>query len=173
MLEEPELATLIARTAQGDRAAFRRLYDGTSGRLLAITLKILGRRDLAEEALQDSYVSVWKRASGFDAGRGSARGWLATIARRRAIDRLRSSPWLFREVPEPPEIAASVSRLPERMTLRHCLERLDARTRHAICLAYLYGMTHSELSGKTGIPLGTIKSRLRRGVKSVKECLEQ
>lgn len=172
VLDDDELARLIARTAERDREAFRTLYDRTSGLLMAIALRMLGRRDLAEEAVQDAFVAIWSQAGRFDPARGTARGWIATIARRRAIDRLRASPWLHREVAEQAEIEATIARLPESMTLRHCLSRLDAATRHAICLAYLYGMTHSELNARTGIPLGTLKSKLRRGLASLRTCLE-
>jgi RNA polymerase sigma-70 factor (ECF subfamily) len=171
MLQGPELAELIKRTAQRDREAFRALYEATSSLLMGIALKVLERHDLAEEAVQDSYVAIWRQASKFDVARGSARGWISVITRRRAVDRLRASPWLQREIPEEAEVSASIQRLPEAMTLRHCLSQLDDATRHAICLAYLYGMTHSELSSKTGTPLGTMKSRLRRGLHSLRECL--
>lgn len=178
LLDDAQIATLIIRTAEGDRAAFRLLYDHAGGWLLAITLRILRRRDLAEEAMQDAFVSVWKTADGFSTARGSALGWLATIARRRAIDRLRASPWLARECAEADgadmaETQTALTRLPERLALRQCLEKLDLATRQAICLAYLYGLTHAELSRKTGVPLGTMKSRLRRGLQSLKECLER
>ncbi len=173
LLDDEKLAGLITRTAEGDREAFRSLYDQTSGWMLAISMKILRRRDLAEEAIQDAFVSIWKQAERYDRTSGSPRGWMATITRRRAIDRLRASPWLARENSEIPDAAGIIARLPERLALRQCLERLDARTRHSICLAYLYGLSHSELSEKTGLPLGTIKSRLRRGLMSLKECLEE
>lgn len=138
---------------------------------MAISLKILGRIDLAEEAVQEAYVSIWSQAYRFDRRRGTASGWIATIARRRAIDRLRASPWLKREFPQEGEIAARIERLSESMTLKHCLGQLPSETRHAICLAYLYGMTHSELSSVSGLPLGTIKSRIRRGLISLRECI--
>lgn len=171
MLDNAKLSALITRTAGRDRTAFRELYDATSPLLMAIALKILGRRDLAEEAVQDAYVSIWSQAHRFDERRGAARGWIATIARRRAIDRLRASPWLKREFPQEGEVAARIERLPESMTLRHCLAQLTTDTRNAICLAYLYGMTHTELSSMSGIPLGTIKSRLRRGLAALRECI--
>lgn len=171
MLDNADLSTLITRTAERDRTAFRELYDATCPLFMGIALKILGRRDLAEEAVQDAYVSIWSQAHRFDRKRGSARGWIATIARRRAIDRLRASPWLKREQSEEKEIAARIERLPESLTLRHCLFQLKTATRHAICLAYLYGMTHDELSNRSGVPLGTIKSRLRRGLIALRECM--
>lgn len=172
VFDDDELAGLITRTAERDRAAFRELYDRSSGLLMSIALKMLGRRDLAEEAVQDAFVAIWSQAARFDVDRGSALGWIATIARRRAIDRLRASPWLRREISDEAEIEATIERLPESMTLRHCLSKLDAATRHAICLAYLYGLTHSELNERTGIPLGTLKSKLRRGLANLRRCLE-
>lgn len=168
-----EVAHLLHLTAQGDRAAFRRLYDCTAPRQMAIALRILRRRDLAEEAVQDAYVSIWQRAGTFRPGIGSGQGWITTILRRRAIDRLRASPWLSREIaadlPDGEPIHADTE---ERLTLLHCLERLAENVRVAIRLAYLHGLTHQELSTKLDMPLGSLKSRLRRGLIALKECLE-
>ena len=79
LLDEAQLAALIQRTAAKDRAAFRALYDATCGRMMAVALRLLGRRDLAEEALQDAYLAIWNQAGRFDPARGSARGWIVTI----------------------------------------------------------------------------------------------
>ena len=173
MHRETELAALLGRTAQRDREAFRELYDATSPLLMGIALHVLGgRHDLAEEAVQDAYVTIWRQAARFDAARGSAQGWIAVIARRRAVDRLRASPWLRHETPDEEGVTAIVESCPEALSLRYCLQRLDAATRHAIYLAYVYGMSHSELCEKTGTPLGTIKSRLRRGIAALRACLQ-
>jgi RNA polymerase sigma-70 factor (ECF subfamily) len=173
MRREAELAELIVRTAQRDLEAFRVLYEATSPLLMGISLRVLGgRHDLAEEAVQDAYVTIWHQAATFDELRGSARGWLAVIARRRAVDRLRASPWLQHEAPGEEAVAVSLESLPDTLTLRTCLQQLDKATRHAIVLSYVYGMSHSELSRKVGTPLGTIKSRLRRGMIALRQCLQ-
>ncbi|MEM7524644.1 MAG: sigma factor-like helix-turn-helix DNA-binding protein [Pseudomonadota bacterium] len=171
MSADQELATLLARVATRDRAAFKRLFDLTSGRMLAIAMRILNRRDLAEEAVQDAYLSIWTKAGAYRRGDGAPLAWISVIVRRRAVDRLRASPWLQRESPDfedgwrPPPGRESVD-------LRRCLEKLDDKTRYAICLSFLYGMTHQELSAATSIPLGTVKSRLRRGLLNLKACLD-
>lgn len=135
-------------------------------------MKRLGRRDLAEEALQDTFVSVWRSAAKFASSSGSAKAWLATIARRRAIDRLRASPWLSRETGDDSVEVASLdsdSSLP----LAQCLSRLDRDSRLAIRMCYLCGMTHEEVSLATNTPLGTTKSRIRRALLKLRECLSQ
>ncbi|MEO0363407.1 MAG: sigma-70 family RNA polymerase sigma factor [Pseudomonadota bacterium] len=171
MSSEDDPAALLAAVAEGDRAAFRRLFDLTSARLLAAALRIVGRRDLAEEALQDAFVSIWTKAEHYRRDEGAAIAWMTVIVRRRAVDRLRASPWLARETPEfedgwsPPAELGSFA-------LRQCLDRLDDPTRYAICLSYLYGLTHRELSAATAIPLGTLKSRMRRGLMRLKACLD-
>lgn len=177
LAQETDLAALIERSAAGERAAFRALYEATAARLLAMTTRILGRRDLAEEAVQEAFVSIWRRAGDFDRDQGAAFAWMATIARRRAIDRLRASPWLKRETDDAALDLAALGTTSqsgaEAIALKECLERLDPRARRSILLAYLYGMTHRELSRATGAPLGTIKSLIRRGILQLKQCLEQ
>ncbi|MEX0350119.1 MAG: sigma-70 family RNA polymerase sigma factor [Paracoccaceae bacterium] len=171
--EEPSLEDLLSLTSTGDKAAFKALYDQTAGRQLVIARRIVGRDDLAEEAVHDAYVSIWHSAQHFRAGAGSAMGWICTITRRRAIDRLRASPWLHREVATLPEEAtpAQATGSEDRLALEQCLGELAPHVRTAIRLAYLYGMTHSELSQRLDLPLGTLKSQLRRGLIALKECL--
>ncbi len=168
-----DLAELLVSVAKGDRDAFRVLYDRTASKMLGMALRILGRRDIAEEALQEAYLSIWSRAVSFDPTRGAAEAWIATIVRRRSIDRLRASPWLKREIPELNEIDGCLMPLPETLSLRTCLAKLDRMTRYSIILAYIYGLTHAELNERTSIPLGTIKSRLRRGISALKVCLDE
>ena len=170
--DQGELRALLERGAQGDRDAFRRLYDETSRRLFAIALRMLGDRGLAEDVLQECYMSVWTRAQHFRADRGSAIAWMQAIARNRSIDRLRM---LHRrelvpleELAAPPDGAATA----ESMTLRRCLEELPEAQRRAILLVYYTGMTHEELSERTDAPLGTVKSRVRRGLRALRNCVE-
>ena len=173
-MTDPALADLIAQTARGDRVAFHLFYTRTSPRMMAIALRLLGRRDLAEEAVQDAYVSAWQSAKRYDPAAGSAEAWITTITRRRAIDRLRASPWLQREVPDQADIAAWPGlSATDQMSLWTCLGQLESDTRVSICLCYLYGLTHQELSQTMDTPLGTVKSRVRRGLTALKECLQQ
>ena len=176
------LEELLAATAQGDRQAFGRLYQLTSGRLFALALQILKRRELAEDVLQEAYLTVWSKAAQQHAGRASAFAWMATIVRHRAIDRLRArvnnpepvadvnlvSDAVVAEVADEREILAALS-----ASVRQCLERLNENRRGAILLAFYYGMTHEEIAERLDTPLGTTKSWVRRGLLQLKGCLEQ
>ena len=168
----------LARAAGGDRAALRALYDGEAPRMLGVALRILRRRALAEEAVQDAFVQVWRGAAGFDPTRGSGRAFLYAILRNRALNILRGeartdlTDAVDESVPsgeEGPE--AVVARLSEAGALRRCLEGLDPRRRSAIVLAYAHGLSHGELAGRLGLPLGTVKSWLRRSLLALRECL--
>lgn len=172
---ERQLAAALARCAAGDRAALRVIYDAEAARMTGIAFRILRRRDLAEEATHDAFVRVWRGARGFDAARGSARGWLFAIVRNRALSILRDEGrFNHDDIGDPDsEIAAepAVERLPEHSALRRCLDALDARQRAAVVYSYVYGLSHGELAGKMSVPLGTAKSWTRRGMMSLKECM--
>ena len=168
----------LIRCAGGDRAALRALYDAEAPRMLGVAQRILRRRALAEEAVQDAFIQVWQHANRFDAARGSGRGFVYAILRNRALNILRGETRteltdaldhdLASEEIGPEE---AIMRLSEAGALRRCLKRLDPRRRHAITLAYAYGLTHGELAGRLGLPLGTVKSGLRRSLLTLKECL--
>lgn len=164
--------TLIVAIAQGDRTALRRLYDLAAPRMLGIALRMLGRRDMAEEAVQEAFVAIWMSAGSFDPARGKAQAWLATILRRKAIDRLRASPWLRREADEAEPCAVPPGDL-NALAIRQCLERLSGDQSKALMLVYYYGMTHEELGRRLDAPLGTVKSWVRRGLLEMKRCLEE
>jgi len=176
-----ELSRLLAASADGDRDAFAALYDATSAKLYGIALRILRRTDLAEEAVQDAYVRIWRRASDFDPGRASAIAWMAAIARNRAFDiaRLKREVSLD-EAPDlteaasdglSPEAAAELS--DELRRLASCLGELDEERRSAVMLAYRSGFSREELARRFGRPVGTIKTWLRRSLVSLKACLER
>jgi RNA polymerase sigma factor (sigma-70 family) len=174
----PSLDAALARVARGDRAALRALYDGEAPRMLGVALRILRRRALAEEAVQDAFVQVWRHAAGFDPARGTGRAFLYAILRHRALNILRGeartdlTDAVDETVPseeEGPE--AVVARLSEAGALRRCLDRLDPSRREAIVLAYASGLSHGELAGRLGLPLGTVKSWLRRSLAALRECL--
>ena len=177
-----EVAGLLAACARQDRDAFQRLYASTAPQLLACLIGILRQRALAEDALQDVFVQVWKRAGQYEAGRGSAWGWLIAIARYRAIDLKR------RESRQPAGSVDGLDDLPvedeafeatrlgfgEQATrlLAHCLGALQPRQRDCIVLAYQGGLSHAEVAGEIGEPLGSVKSWIRRGLAALKKCLE-
>ncbi|MGH6948201.1 MAG: sigma-70 family RNA polymerase sigma factor [Kiloniellales bacterium] len=172
------LAGLIAAVAAGDRRAFRQLYLETSPRLLGVAIVLLKRRDLAEEVLQEAYLSLWRRAATYRADRGSPLAWLVAILRYRAIDRLRQlqgerataelSPEAADSAPGPFDWAANSE---EGRRLQRCLEELEQRQRDSILLAFVEGLTHEELAERIGAPLGTVKSWIRRGLRRLKDCL--
>lgn len=177
LADDDELAALIEATAAGDRAAFRALYDRSAPRLLAAAGRVLGRRDLAEEAVQEAYISIWEKASTYKREAGAPLAWMSTIARRRAIDRLRASPWLKREAPDE-DIERAFDKLAERndvdsIALKECLDELESKPRDAILSAYIFGMTHSELARARSMPLGTVKTVIRRGILQLRRCLEE
>lgn len=141
--------------------------------MVGVAMRILRRKDLAEEAVHDAFMRVWRGAGTFDPSRGMARPWLYTIVRNHALTILRDEGRFESDdgdAPEPePELA--VTQLPESSALRRCLEQLEPRRRAAVVLAYVHGLSHGELAGKLGVPLGTAKSWTRRGLMSLQECM--
>jgi RNA polymerase sigma-70 factor (ECF subfamily) len=169
---------LIRAAAQGDRAAFASLYAQTAAKLFGVILRIIHQRELAEEVLQESFVAVWERAGDYDPARGSAMGWLVIIARHCAIDHLRrlSVRPESRSAPEEALLALpsadSADSGAELRALRRCLDELDAQPRRAVLLAYCYGLTREEIASRLAVPLGTVKSWVRRSLERLKRCLE-
>ena len=178
--DEAAVEHLLERCADGDRAALERLYQLTSRRLFGVLLRILKRRDLAEDALQEVFVRVWQRARQFDAYRGRATAWLVSIARYHAIDVARSGRVLLSldapDVEPRLEIAAAPEPTPEsnrtRAALERCLGLLNEGQRRCVTLAFVHGLSHDEIATTVGSPLGTIKSWVRRGLLSLRQCLE-
>ena len=175
-----EAKQLISRVSLGDRAAFDRLYDALSGRLFAVTLRVLRNQAEAEEALQDAFLNVWRRAASYDRERAAPMAWLVTIARNAAIDRMRRRRETtdIDDIPEradedavSPELAAMQSQ--EAAGLYACLEELTAGEAEMIRSAFLGGLTYSELAAQQTKPLGTIKSTIRRSLMKLRHCLER
>jgi RNA polymerase sigma-70 factor (ECF subfamily) len=177
-----ELSHWLARSALGDRAAFERLYEATCGRLFAVVLRIQRDRGLAEELLQEVYVTVWRSAGGFDAARSQPLTWLTAIARNRAIDSLRrgavrpdinldehDADTVASPQPGPNEL---LQRAFERRLLGDCLERLSAPQRQSVALAFYDGLTHAEIAQHLREPLGTVKAWLRRSLLALRDCLD-
>jgi RNA polymerase sigma-70 factor, ECF subfamily len=172
------LQQLIRASARRDRAAFAALYARTSSKLFAIALRIMRQREWAEDVLQESFVGVWQRAGDYDPARGSAIGWLVTIVRHCAIDQQRrrgrrpegrSAPEEVLTALAAPDSADSAAGL---RALQRCLDELDQQPRRAVLLAYCYGLTREELAARLGVPLGTVKSWLRRSLERLQKCLE-
>lgn len=177
-----QLAAAIHRVAGGDRAALRLVYDETSAKLFGVCLRILNDRNEAEDVLQDVYLNVWRKAAAFDETRASPITWLVAIARNRAIDRLRSGnvarlsePLEAADtIPDPAPLAAeSLEAMQESKRLHSCLDELEQRQSAAIRAAFMDGLTYDELAQRSGVPLGTMKSWIRRGLAKLRACLER
>jgi len=176
------LVASMRRLADGDRSALEDIYRATSAKLYGICYRILGDRKEAEDALQDVYVNLWRRAERYDPDRASPITWLATFARNRAIDRLRSgAARRASAVPienaqdiadEAPTADSMLIDAERRARVFGCLAALDERPRRAIRTAFLEGRTYAELAKRDGVPLGTMKSLIRRGLAKLKACLE-
>jgi RNA polymerase sigma factor (sigma-70 family) len=177
-----QLSAALNRVAGGDRAALRLVYDMTAAKLFGVCLRILNDRGEAEDVLQDVYITVWRKAGAFDAARASPITWLVAIARNRAIDRARASGASRVKAPiEAAEMIADSAPLAsdrleaeqESGRLGGCLDELEARQSAAIRAAFMDGLTYEALANRTGVPLGTMKSWIRRGLAKLKECLER
>nr|WP_249778289.1 sigma-70 family RNA polymerase sigma factor [Phenylobacterium glaciei] len=170
----------MPRIAAGDRAALRQLYQATSAKLFGVCLRILSNRDESEDVLQEVYITIWRRADRFEAGRASVMTWISTIARNRAIDRLRArGPLAYAEQVEELEIDDGQPRADTLLeaaqdgeALGKCLSELDDRTEKVIRTAFFEGVTYEALAARMDAPLGTVKSWIRRGLAKLKGCLE-
>jgi RNA polymerase sigma-70 factor, ECF subfamily len=175
------LADLLTRIQGSDPKALRSLYELTSAKLFGLALRIVVKREWAEEVLQDSYINVWRHAGDYQASVAAPMTWLAAIVRHRALDHLRrvrannETEWdealdeLLPSGGTEPADALSLSQ--EARALARCLDTLEPTHRQAIALAYLRDQSHSEVSTSLRVPLGTVKSWIRRGLEKLKTCL--
>jgi len=176
-----KLRDAMVRLAEGDSAALEEIYSSTRVKLFGICLRILGDRKEAEDALQDVYVNLWQNADRYDPDRASPISWLATFARNRAIDRLRTGKVRQGAVPVEeaaplPDAAPLAEALlidAEREAQIHkCLSALDDKAETYIRSAFFDGFTYAELAERADVPLGTMKSWIRRGLQKLRACLE-
>ena len=185
MTPEQPLEPLLADVARGHQPAFAELYARTSPQLFALLLRMLQRRDWAEEALQDCYVRIWQKSESYDPARGAPLAWLMTIARYRALDLLRArrpednESSFDEDRPSPLERADELAAGPEDQAaqgeglgrLHECMKGLSAEQRRSVLLAYYEGYTHTELARRLNTPVGTVKSWVRRGLLQLRDCL--
>jgi RNA polymerase sigma-70 factor (ECF subfamily) len=178
---DQDLVSLVERVAAGDQSALATLYDATNRFIYSLILRVLGDMGSAEEVLIDVYTQLWRQAASYDANRGAPLAWMATIARSRAIDRLRSG-WQDQHRKEsldvlgdapanaasPEESAAASER---QRFVREALNLLTPEQRRVIELAYYSGLSHSEIAEKLNQPLGTVKTRTRLGMMKLREAL--
>ncbi len=189
------LLRLQRETAAGNSRAFKTLYELTSPHVYPVAMKMMRSPDAAADVLQDAYVQVWHRAGDYHAERGSVMAWLSTIVRYRAIDALRKRRGEphghYESVLE--NTATDLQRLEsanedrgdtagplgaavaddEAQQLKRCMTRLSQAQKQSVALAFFHGMSHHELAKCLALPLGTIKSRLRRSLQRLRECLAE
>ncbi|MBM3342369.1 MAG: sigma-70 family RNA polymerase sigma factor [Betaproteobacteria bacterium] len=179
---EAQLQAWVSRVIRHDEAAFAQLYEACVSRVYGLTLRITRNAALAEEVTEDTFWQVWREAPRFDAARGTAMAWMLTIARSRALDGLRAR--------DPAELVEDAGELADAHGTHHdasalellnatqsghalheALAQLDAQPRQLIALAFFKGLTHDEIAAHTGMPLGTVKSHIRRGLNMLKTLL--
>ena len=163
---------LVARIRAGDQLALSELYDRYSGVVYGVALRILQDTGAAEDLLQDIFLQLWRKPDAFDSSRGSLGGWLAVIARHRSIDRLRQrKPERDIEdcvIASGTDLRDETERSLVIEKVRVAMEEMSPDQRKAMELAFFEGLTHTEIAEKTGEPLGTIKTRIRRGLQMLR-----
>ncbi len=177
-----DLDALLGRCARGSAVAFQLLYDATADSVYSLALRVVRSPALAEEVAQDALVEVWRTASRFKPSKGSARGWIMTIAHRRAVDKVRREQSQTDRIestknqpqqPDAPQdvVVDALQAHWEAERVRSALDELTDLQREAIDLAYYGGLTHVQVSERLGIPLGTAKTRLRDGLIRLRDSL--
>ncbi|WP_166827605.1 sigma-70 family RNA polymerase sigma factor [Brevibacterium limosum] len=172
---------LLVRIAEGDAVAFEQLFTNQSSILMAVIVRIVKNRTLAEEVLQDCFTEVWTRCAGFDPARGTGRAWLVTLCRRRAIDCVRSvQSQQDRDLADGLRTSAEAAEGVEQTVIDRAesdrtvsaLKILPQEQSRPIVMAFYQGLTHTQISEDLKVPLGTIKSRIRDGMKKLRDELE-
>jgi len=179
MVMQAELVWLLEAVARRDGAAFERLYNATRAKLYGVLLRILGRPELAEEVMQETYLKIWKIAGQFNPALASPITWMVAIARNRAIDIVRKRDEISIEVVPEALSVADESAQPlgrremteELRRLLSCLGKLDPEKQRIVLLAYYSGWSREQLSKKLDIPVNTIKTWLRRSLLEIRECM--
>ena len=185
MTDSKDLQSNLARVALGDRTAFASVYQATSAHLFSVALRILKRRDVAEDVLQEAFVSVWHHAGSYQAASGQPMTWMISIVRNKALDVVRSASArhetarpvtaegdeidIADERPNPLQLLTQAT---DALAIRGCMEALDASHRQCLALAYYHGMSHSEVAAHMRAPLGSVKAWVRRGLERLKTCME-
>lgn len=179
-----ELMTLLDRVAQQDQTALRSLYDLTSSKLYGLALKVLGKPEWAEDALQETFLQVWRSAADYRATLSPPMAWLGLMVRSRSLDLLRRrkaerehlteeidehlADTLEGDAPDPMNTSLASQ---QAWALHQCLDRLEHKQRQAVSLAYLRDLSHSELAEQLRLPLGTVKTWIRRGLDQLRQCM--
>ncbi len=171
---------LLALVARGDESAFERLYDVVSGSVFGLIRRVVRDQAQSEEVFQEVMLEVWRTATRFDPGRGKATTWIMTLTHRRAVDRVRSAQaathreeHVARLDPNRPfdEVSEQVSGRLEQRQVRRCLSFLTDLQRESVLLAYYQGYSYPEVASLLGLPLGTVKTRMRDGLIRLRDCM--
>ncbi|NEX64492.1 sigma-70 family RNA polymerase sigma factor [Noviherbaspirillum sp. 17J57-3] len=174
----------MAATARQDTAAFRQLYDATSAKLFAFALRILIKRELAEEVLQESFVNIWNNAASYQSSLAAPMTWMTTIVRNKAFDLLRRQDDTLEldadtfdkdvmtalESPDPTPLDA-LQLSGDAKALAGCMSRLDGQHRQAVAMAFFHDLSHSEVAEQMKLPIGTVKTWIRRSLEKLRNCL--
>lgn len=174
-MQQEIMLKLLSAVAQGDKDSFADLYQQSSSTLFAVSLRLLKRKELAEEALQEAYVRIWHNANQYQQGQGTVLTWMISIVRYRALDMLRyqkvRKEQELTDQEEDTDLEPELLSFSEQALLDKCMDELDEQQKQAIQLAYFNGLTHQEVVLHMNSPLGTIKSWIRRGLVSLQRCL--
>ena len=174
-----DYAATLGACARGDRSALKQLYDEEAGRLIGIAQRIVRRRELAEEVVQDAFIQIWGKADSFDPGLGSARGWIYAVVRHRALNMIRDGAredlvggdTLDAVADSSSTAEDAFERLSSDSRLRRCLEWLEEEKRKSLLLSYVAGYSHGEIAALLRVPVGTAKSWVRRGLLALRTCM--
>lgn len=174
-----DIEQALTACAGGDKIALRRIYEQECPRMIGVAQRMLKRRALAEEAVQDSFILIWRHAARFDPQRGSGLTWIYAILRNRALSILRDerrtdldeNPIAAEAPSEDDDPEAVIAKLSDANALRRCLEVLPKPRREMVLFAFVQGLSHGEIAGRLAMPLGTVKSSIRRSLTALKECL--
>lgn len=176
----PDLGELLMLVARGDQVAFETVYDRIAPAVFGLVLRVLRDSAQSEEVAQEALLEVWRTAGRFDPARGTGLAWVMTIAHRRAVDRVRSERAAAeREArvasaappPAADEVAETVESSLEAERVRHCLDGLTGTQRESITLAYYSGLSYPQVASALGVALGTVKTRIRDGLRRLRDCL--
>lgn len=178
MDSEAPLETLLAGVARWEQASLRAIYDREGTRLFGVAMAILRDRAAASDAVQDAFLRLWERAAQFDSSRGDGRAWITTIVRNAALDMARargremptSDPALG-DQPVEPDALNQLAANEDGARLRGCLAQLDPKGRDFIVLAFVHGLSHAQIATRLDLPLGTVKSWIRRTLLALRMCL--
>ena len=185
-LDPQQLRSWLQGAARRDAAAFRALYDATSSKLFGFALRILVKRELAEEVLQESFVAIWNNAGTYQSQLAAPMTWMATIVRNKAFDLLRRSDAtaeidgeqfdseIMNALQDPGATPIEALQLSsDAQALAYCMSALEGLHRQAIGLAFFHDLSHSEVAQQLALPIGTVKTWIRRGLDRLKTCLQK